>query len=243
MTMTKTMTNIQQKLSRAKSDCKDAIATLENLDSTYKVSGSAYTRARDRQAMLSAKIAAADTDFDNANQLIQRHLEKNHFTKTDAVRSAMLEKTEAEAIKAELQRLHKAGELPTLKLKIEASHDAQAYKDAHQLAQDAWGRLQAYTVLVSCGDEMSRAIALMGHVPNNKGIENIINDEEELRERRIGFFWKELKEMAAERSEAVQRPHVVEIGMLEMGPFANEKFITTLEAAKLKKELEGQTIE
>lgn len=237
------MTTIQEKLSRAKSDYKDAIATLENLREAYKVSGSAYARACERQAMLSAKMAGADTDLDNANQLIQRHLEKNHFTKTDAVRAAMLEKTEAEAIKAELQRLHIVGELPTLKLKIEASHDAQAYKDAHHLAEDAWSRVQAYTALASCGAELSRAIALMGHVASNKGIENIINDEEELRERRIGFFWKALKEMAAERSEAVQRPHVVEIGMLEMGPFANEKFITPLEAAKLRKDLEGQTIE
>lgn len=238
-----TMVTIKEKLARAKSDYKDAIATLDNVRQTYQASGGAYSRAQERQQMLNSKIAAADTDLDNANQLIRRQLEKNHFVKTEAVRSAMLEKAEAEAIKAELQSARQAGELPTLKLKIEASRDAQDYKTADLRAHDAYARVQVYGVLVSYGPEFSRAMALMSHVEKNPEMERLLT-EEQLRELRIEFVWKELKEMALHCTEADRRPHVVEIGMLEMGPFADGKFVTPLEAAKLRKALEkGQAIE
>lgn len=237
------MTNIQEKLSRAKSDYKDAIASLESVRQTYQVSGGAYSRAMERQKLLTSKIAAAETDLDNSNQLIRRQLEKNHFVKTEAVRAAMLEKAEAESIKAELQSARQAGELPTLKLKIEASRDAQDYKTAYRRAHDAYARVQVYGALASCGPDLSRAIALMSHVETNPAMERLVT-EEQLRELRIEFVWKTLKEMAAECKEAARRPHVVEIGMLEMGPFEDGKFVTPVEAAKLRKDLEeGNAIE
>ena len=50
--------------------------------------------------------------------------------------------------------------------------------------------------------------------------------------------------MAEERTEYIQRPHILEIGMLELGPFADGKFVTTMEAIKFRKAMkEGQPIE
>lgn len=239
-----TMLAIKEKLARAKSDYKDALDRLGNVHETYKISGGAYARALERQKTLNAKIAGAETDFDNANQLIKRLLEKNHFVKTEAVKSAMLEKYEAESIKAELQLVLQADEIPTLKLKLDASLDARLYETVFMGAQDAHARLQVFEALASCGPELSRAMALMSHVGAGQAGENVVGDESELRERRVAFVWQALKEMAAARSENFKRPHVIEIGMLEMGPFADRNFIPPIEASRLRKMIEdGKAIE
>ena len=160
-----TIATIQTKLARAKSDYKDALATLNQLRDIYKVSGSAYAAAKARQELLESKIANADTDIENANKLIQSQLEKNHFVKTEAVKSALVEKSEAETIKAELQRVHANGELPTQKLRIAASHDGKAVNDAFDRAHEAYARVQIWESLATGGRELDRSMALMSHVP------------------------------------------------------------------------------
>lgn len=236
-----TIATIQTKLARAQSDYKDALATLDQFREIYKVSGGAYAAAKARQELLESKIANADTDIENANKLIQSQLEKNHFVKTEAVRSALFEKSEAETIKAELQRVHAEGELPTLKLRITASHDAKAVDDAFNLAHESYARVQSYEALGSdAGRQLSRSMALMSRVADNPGIENLAVDAEELMARRLAFFWKELMEMARECKEFAQRPHIIEIGMLDLGPFSDRKFVTPAEASMLRKAMENR---
>ena len=234
---------IKDKLARARSDYKDALERLKIVREAQAVTGSAYASALDRQNTLNAKIAAAETDLDNANKLIRSQLEKNHFVKTEAVRSAMNEKAEAEAIKAELLRVLKAGELQTLKRKLAASQDTKELQAVFLSAHDAYARVQIYEALVSHGPALSSAMAQMLHVVSSP-IENILIDPEQVKESRIAFVWKALKAMADECPESVQRPHVVAIGMLEMGPFSDGNFIAPMEALKLRKLIEeGESID
>lgn len=236
-----TTTTLQEKTARASSDYKDALAALDVARQTFmKGSGNSYARALERQQTIQSKLAGVAEDIRLAHQLFKTTLEKSNFVTTDAVKSALLEKSDAQAIEAELKIALEDTELAMLEHMIPAARDAERYREAYSMAHNAYARLQAYEALQQCSETLGRALALLKHVPSDPAWERLINDETELRERRIGFVWKALKEMAAQRPEAERRPHIPKIGMLELGQFAGLESISPAAALKRRRELAEQ---
>lgn len=232
-------TSPKEMIERAKSDMKDALAALAAARETYVAgSGKAYAAALSSTAAARLRLEANKEGIKNATQQYQTALAKNNYVVTDAVRNAIFEKNDAEAIGAELDGVVKKLDGAEFEHMARAASDGKAYQVAYNNAHAAYARLKVCEALAG-SEDLYRAMALMGTVPDNSGTERLINDEE-LKEYRIRFIWDWLKNMAAECSEATRRPHVIAIGMLEMGPFADGNFPSPAEVAmKRKKIAEG----
>jgi hypothetical protein len=222
------MTKIQDKLSRAADDYRDALHALASARATYEAgSGKAYAALLARQEDLRTRIATNETEAETAQSNFKRLFAGTGHVVTKEVRNALNLKNDALAIAEELRIALQETERAAFEPSVTASKEAQHYENAHELAYVAYARREVYQALAECEASMGRAMALMRHAPTPAGIEPHVDD---VTEARIGFIWRELKELAACRPEALAKPVVEELGAVDLGPFSDRKFLSPAEA-------------
>jgi len=80
------------------------------------------------------------------------------------------------------------------------------------------------------GEPLARALALVRHCELPRLL--TITDDPEA--RREAFVWACIKDMASAHPVADELPAIEALGTLELGPFANRKFMSPMEVHKAR---------
>ncbi|MBV7455818.1 hypothetical protein KW843_15165 [Acidovorax sp. sif1233] len=120
-------------------------------------------------------------------------------------------------------------ERTALPIQAAASRAAERYANTYDAA---YARLEACKALAECEEALTRAMALMVHVPDPLGIDRRSDDA---RAYRMKFIWQRLSAVALERPEAQQQPEVEALGVLELGAFAGRAYLTPVQALQLQR--------
>jgi hypothetical protein len=225
------MNTIQVKLSNAQEAFDAALTKLQQCRQTYEQgSGKVYADLMARQADLRDKIARNEAEAETATAEFKQLLSAAAYEKTKPVKDALNRKNDALSIAEELRTALLDVERATVEPMMTASTDGMAYVYAHDKAYAAYAHLQAYQAIAECADSMARAIALVSHVSDKTGLDQMSGDAPAYRVR---FIWHELQELACGLPESDRRPEVPELGRLNLGMFANRQFLSPVDTFKL----------
>lgn len=232
-TQTTKTTPIQTELAQAEATYHEALRQLAQACAEFNDgAGKAYAELLERQAALRGKIATHEGAAEAATTEFKRLLAASNYEKTKAVKEALFAKNDALAIAEELREALADSERTALPIQAAASRAAERYANTHDAAYAAYARLEACKALAECEEALTRAMALMVHVPDPLGIDRRSDDA---RAYRMKFIWQRLSAVALERPEAQQQPEVEALGVLELGAFAGRAYLTPVQALQLQR--------
>lgn len=227
------MSTIQEKLARATKGYQDALHALAAARREHEDgAGKAYALLFARQADLKAKIAEHEAVAAASEATFKRLFAKANHVVTKEVKTALFGKNDALAIAEELRIALAECEAEAIEPRIAASDAARRYEAAYGQACAASARMLVYQALAECGAAMARAVALAMHVPGEAAVEALTSD---LAKHRTAFVWKELLDLAATLPEARRMPLVDELGVLDLGVFADRNFVSVSAASRMRK--------
>ena len=233
------MSKIQEKLAHAQVTFNEALIALEEARKVYeKGSGKAYAALLEHQENLRAKITSNEAAAEVATAEFKRLLAIANYEKTKAVKDVLFHGNDALAIAEELRAVLSESQKAALNLKLTASREARTYATVYGYAYTAYARLEIYRVLAECEEPLARAIALVCHV-SVAHEHNLELTRGDLMTHRLDFLCTTLKEMALARPEAAQKPCIPELGTLDLGPFADRKFVSPVDVFKQRHALEA----
>ncbi len=227
------MSKIQIKLAAAAAAYEEALQALVKVRERYENgTGKAYAEICVREEGLKAKIAQHRESADAAQAKFKRLFADAGHVVTKEVKGALAAKNDALAIIDELNAALQESEHASLEPMLAASSDAQRYQTAHAGAFAAYARLQVYEALAECESTMSRAMALAQRVPLEPATREPLSPN--LPEARMALVWEELKAMVEELPAGTQEMPQ-EVGVLNLGPFADRAFISVAAASQMRK--------
>jgi len=112
----------------------------------------------------------------------------------------------------------------------QASNDAKSYLIAPRAALEAYTHLQVYQALAEMGEPLARALALVRHCE----LPRLLTITDDPKARREAFVWDCIKAMASAHPVVDEQPAIKALGALELGPFANRKFMSPMEIHKAR---------
>ena len=174
---TQSNTTIQAQLTQAEAAFREALQQLAAARTEFtEGAGKAYSELMERHADLRRKIAAHESAAEAATQEFKRLLAAANYEKTKPVKEALFSKNDAQSIAEELREALADSERTSLTAQAGASRAAERYADAHDKAYGAYARLEAYKALAESEDALTRALALLVHVPDAHGAERHVED-------------------------------------------------------------------
>lgn len=231
--MTTTITTIQSELTQAEASYSTALRELVQASTTFNEGpGKAYAELVQRHAELRSKIATYEAAAEAATQEFKALLAASGYEKTKPVKEALFKKNDALAIAEELREALADSERTALPIRAAASRAAQAFAGAHDKAYAAYAQLEMFKALAASEDGISRAMALLSHVPGDIEVERHVQD---VKAHRMRFVLSRLVDAAKQQPEAQTQPEVEELGPLQLGPFAGRAYLTPVQALQLQR--------
>ena len=222
--MTTIVTPIQDELALAQAAYDTALQNLMKASAEFNDgAGKEYAELVQRHVGLRGKIATYEATAEAATAEFKQLLAASDYEKTKVVKDALFKKNDALAIAEELREALADSERTALPLRVSASRAAQTYANAHDAAYAAYARLEVFKALAASEDGLSRAIALLSHVPDAIEVERHTDDRQA---HRMKFVWNRLVAVAKQQPEAQEQPVVDALGPLQLGPFAGRAFLT-----------------
>ncbi|CAN7557941.1 hypothetical protein [Acidovorax sp. LjRoot194] len=231
--MTTKTTSIQAEVTQAEATYHAALRALAQACAEFNNgAGKTYAELLERHAELRKKIAAHEAAAGSATQEFKRLLAASNYEKTKAVKDALFTKNDAQSIAEELREALADSERTALPIRASASRAAEHYATTHDAAYGAYARLEAYKALAECEEALSKAMALLAHVPDPLGFDQRADD---MQAYRMKFVADRLTAVALERPEALEQPEVEALGVLELGPFTGRAYLTPVQALQLQR--------
>ncbi|RYF64378.1 MAG: hypothetical protein EOO29_42450 [Comamonadaceae bacterium] len=236
--------DINEDVRNAQTELHQAIAALDAARANYQHgAGAAYAQAVALQADLFAKIRAADQAAATAESDFLREFAAAGYERNDAVREALSRKGDAVAMADAMRAALAQREQDTRAHLIHASEQGRAYVNAHDAAQGAYARAEAYQALGEAGEKIARAMALCSHVPQQgSAYEDSLGrmhlseaSDAEIRAARWAFILKYLATMAKACPEYGERPVVPALGVLDLGALSARDFVSPARAQMMRK--------
>lgn len=234
-----TITSIQSELTQAEADYSTALRELVQASATFNEgAGKAYAELVQRHAELRSKIATHEAAAEAATQEFKALLAASGYEKTKPVKEALFKKNDALAIAEELREALADSERAALPIRATASRAAQDFAAAHDKAYAAYALLEVFKALASSEEGLSRAMALLSHVPDAMEVER---HAEDVKAHRMRFVLNRLVEAAKQQPEAQTQPEVEALGPLQLGPFAGCAYLTPVQALQLQRAEAAET--
>lgn len=162
-----------------------------------------------RHAELRGKIGTYEAAAEAATQEFKALLAASGYEKTKPVKEALFKKNDALAIAEELREALADSVRTALPIRAAASRAAQAFAGAHDKAYAAYAQLEVFKALAASEDGISRAMALLSHVPGDIEVDRHVQD---VKAHRMRFVLSRLVEAAKQQPEAQTQPEVEELG-------------------------------
>lgn len=140
-------------------------------------------------------------------------------------KDALAVRRNAEDMLEQYQVLANELDFETIEARIAASSAARLYIAAYDHAARCWAELNAYSLLVDCGERIARAIVVRRSAGSDSGL---VSQESHCRD----FIVKILDRLASEL-EANESPFTADIGVVDLGLLARADILSPAEGSRM----------
>ncbi|HEX7649928.1 MAG TPA: hypothetical protein VF450_21205 [Noviherbaspirillum sp.] len=219
------MSNLNEKLAAAKVGYEAARLSLDKARSEYENGpGKAYAAVKQNIAQLKAQLEQYEQGYLAAKQALADAMNESNAAQTPKVKEALNEVRSAEHLVEECSAILRQAEDTASTTQDAASKAAIEYRGAYQSASLAWATMNAYAVLVDCGEKLCAAMAVVPtHDPDTLRA-TITAAEYELSLPR-NVILSEIHSMLNEY-EGDTRPYAAEIGKCNLGAMSRNEIVT-----------------